>query len=35
MTANEWLKRDIIPTNFEDLRIQSMDLMRRLNDWLK
>lgn len=35
MTANEWLERDIIPTNFEDLRIQSMDLMRRLNDWLK
>lgn len=35
MTADEWLERDIVPTNFEDLRIQSMDLMRRLNDWLK
>lgn len=35
MTADEWLNRDIIPTNFEDLRIQSIDLMRRLNDWLK
>ncbi|MBC5745212.1 cold shock domain-containing protein [Lachnospiraceae bacterium MD308] len=35
MTADEWLERKIIPTDFEDLRIQSMDLMRRLNDWLK
>ena len=35
MTADEWLERDIVPTNFEDLRIQSMDLMYRLNDWLK
>lgn len=29
------VKRKIIPTDFEDLRIQSMNLMRRLNDWLK
>lgn len=35
MTADEWLERKIIPTDFEDLRIQSMNLMRRLNDWLK
>lgn len=35
MTANEWLERDIVPTNFEDLRIQSTDLMHKLNDWLK
>lgn len=35
MTSDEWLERKIIPTDFEDLRIQSMDLMRRLNDWLK
>lgn len=35
MTANEWLERTIIPTNFDDLRVKSMDLMGRLNDWLK
>ena len=35
MTADEWLERKIIPTDFEDLRKQSMNLMRRLNDWLK
>lgn len=35
MTADEWLEKDIVPTDFEDLRIQSMNLMYRLNDWLK
>lgn len=35
MTADEGLERKIIPTDFEDLRKQSMNLMRRLNDWLK
>lgn len=35
MTADEWLERKIIPTDFEDLRIHSMNLMRRLNDWLR
>lgn len=35
MTADEWLDRSITATDFEVLRIQSMDLMRRLNDWLK
>lgn len=35
MTADEWLERKVLPTDFEDLRIQSMNLMRRLNDWLK
>lgn len=35
MTADEWLERDIVSTDFENLRVQSMDLMYRLNDWLK
>lgn len=35
MTPDEWLDRSIVPTDFEDLRIQSMELMHRLNNWLK
>lgn len=34
MTVDEWLDRDIIATDFEELEKQSMELMRRLNDWL-
>ena len=34
MTADEWLERNIMPTDFEDLQIQSMNLMHRLNNWL-
>lgn len=34
MTVDEWLNRDIIATDFEELEKQSMELMRRLNDWI-
>ena len=34
MTDDEWLDRDIIATDFEELEKQSMELMHRLNDWL-
>ncbi len=33
MLVNERLERDIVPTNFEDLRIQPMDLT--LKRWVK
>lgn len=34
MTVDEWLNREIKPTDLERLREKSVDLMNRLNDWL-